>query len=118
LIRREALARAKAAAGPYVLLAVPLLFETGFNDLVDRTLVVDCPESLQIERLIRRDGVNEAQARAAIAAQIPREGRLAAADDIIDNSGTLAVTRARVVELHQQYLKLPQNCPNAQGRAE
>jgi dephospho-CoA kinase len=118
LIRREALARAKAAAGPYVLLAVPLLFETGFNDLVDRTLVVDCPQPQQIERLIRRDGVSEAEAHAAIAAQIPRERRLSAADDIIDNSGTLAATRARVAELHQEYLKLQQNCPNAQGRAE
>jgi dephospho-CoA kinase len=118
LIREVALARADASDAPYVILAVPLLFETGFDRLVDRKLVVDCPEPLQIERLTRRDGVSAVEARAIIGTQMPSDARKAAADDVIDNSGDLESVRSRVAELHTQYLNLTQNCPNAQGRAE
>jgi dephospho-CoA kinase len=117
-IRRLALARAEAAAGPYVIFVVPLLFETGFDRLVDRTLVVDCPETVQVERLRRRDGAGEQQARAIIAAQLGREARRQAADDLIDNSGDIEATRARVAELHERYLALSQNCSRNRGRAE
>lgn len=117
-IREAALARAAASAAPYVMLAVPLLFETGFDRLVDRTLVVDCPEAIQIARLVARDGVGEAEARAVVDAQMAREARRAAADDLIDNSGDLEATRARVVDLHERYLDLAQNCPNEKARAE
>jgi dephospho-CoA kinase len=110
LIRAEALARADAAESPYVLLAVPLLFESGFDQLVDRSLVVDCPEPAQLERLKLRDGSDDAEARAMLAAQIPRERRRAAADDIIDNSGSIDGLRIQVDALHRKYLKLAQNC--------
>ncbi len=109
-IRQVALARAAASGAPYVILVVPLLFETGFDRLVDRSLVVDCPERLQIERLRQRDGIEEAGARAMLAAQLPRAERLAAANDIIDNSGDLAAVRSRVRELHARYLAAEQNC--------
>jgi dephospho-CoA kinase len=110
LIRREALARAEQSDAPYVLLAVPLLFESGFNRLVDRSLVVDCPETAQIERLKRRDGSDETEARNILAAQMQREQRLAAADDVIDNSSDQASLRGQVAALDRHYRELSQNC--------
>lgn len=106
LIRERTLAAAEAAQGPYVLVAVPLLVETGFGKLVDRVLVVDCPPELQAERLMERDGIEAAAAEAMIAAQADRDTRLAAADDVIDNSGTLEQTRAQVRTLHERYVEL------------
>ncbi len=102
-IRETALARAAESDAPYVVFVVPLLFETGFDRLVDRSLVVDCPEPVQIERLVARDGISAEKARAMLDAQLPRSERLAAADDVIDNSGDLAATRARVEALHAHY---------------
>jgi len=110
-IRAEALARAAASGAAYAMLVVPLLFESGFHRLVDRTLLVDCPESQQIERLMARDGLTGAEARAMLAAQMTRGQRQRLADDCIDNAGTLASTRSRVRELHERYLQLATNCP-------
>jgi dephospho-CoA kinase len=118
LIRAIALKRADAANAPYVIFVVPLLFETGFSRLVDRSLAVDCPESLQIDRVVARDRVSEDEARAVIASQMNRADRRAAAHDWIDSSGSLAATRDRVLELHEQFLALSENCPETQGRAE
>lgn len=117
-IRAIALKRAAETTAPYVIFVVPLLFETGFSRLVDRSLAVDCPESLQIERVVARDRVSEDEARAVIASQMTRADRRAAADDWIDSSGSLAATRDRVLELHEQFLALSENCPETQGRAE
>lgn len=111
----ELLDRTEAA---YVLVAVPLLVETGFGELVDRVLVVDCPEEMQIERLMHRDGVSADEARAVLAAQVDRKTRIASADDIIDNSGSLADLNAQVAALHERYLGIAANCPDEQGRAE
>ena len=110
-IRAEALARANASTAPYAILVVPLLFEAGFDRLVDRRLVVDSTESQQLERLTARDGISETEARAMLAAQLTREERKQRADDCIDNSGSLAATRSRVRELHERYLQLATNCP-------
>lgn len=117
LIRAEALERAAECAGPYVILVVPLLFESGFDRLVERVLVVDCPEALQIERIMNRDQVGREEAEAVIAAQMGRAERRSLADDLIDSSAPLDVTRARISELHDSYLAL-RNCPGTQGRAE
>jgi dephospho-CoA kinase len=117
-IRAEALARAAASTAPYVILVVPLLFESGFDRLVDARVVVDCPEPRQIERLVARDRLSEAEARSMLAAQMTREERTRRADEIIDNSGSLASTRSRVRELHERYLQLATNCPSPRGRAE
>lgn len=117
-IRAEALARASASTAPYAILVVPLLFETDFHRLVDRKLVVDCPESQQLARLVARDGIGETEARAMLAAQMPRDERKQAADDCIDNSGSIESTQARVRELHARYLHLATNCPGPRGRAE
>ncbi|SEK32286.1 dephospho-CoA kinase [Halomonas daqiaonensis] len=97
------LERLQAQGAPYVLLVSPLLFESGQDAMVDRCLVIDVPEPTQIARTAARDGVDEAQARAIVAAQMSREERLARADDVIDNSADEADLAAQVAELDRQY---------------
>lgn len=105
-IRERMRERALAAAAPYVVLAIPLLTAGSRYPFIDRVLVVDVPEAVQIERLTQRDGVDEAGARAALAAQISRTERRALADDVVDNSGSLASLAAAVDALHARYLGL------------
>ncbi|APG04714.1 dephospho-CoA kinase [Luteibacter rhizovicinus DSM 16549] len=96
-----------ADTGPYCILSIPLLVENRANyEWVDRVLVVDVPEAIQIERLTRRDGVDEALARKMVAAQASRERRLAIADDVIVNEGSELDLAGKVAELHQSYLGL------------
>jgi dephospho-CoA kinase len=99
-------AQCAQAGGPYQVVVVPLLIESGFDRRVDRVLVVDCPESAQLSRLMTRDGESEARARQLLAAQLSRSERLARADDVVDNSGSLAATRQRVTELDARYRAL------------
>lgn len=107
LIRRESAARVAAATGAYVVLVVPLLVESAdYRARVDRVLAIDCPVELQVSRVRARSGLSEDEARRIIAAQVSRETRLAAADDVIDNSGTLEALHAQVRRLHQRYLEL------------
>jgi dephospho-CoA kinase len=106
LIRRRTLQKLGELTTPYALVAVPLLVETSFGELVDRILVVDCSEATQLERLIRRDATPRAEALAMIRAQVDRATRLKAAHDIIDNSGTPEATRRQVEHLHHRYLEL------------
>ena len=105
-IRVEALRQADAAGGPYQLIVVPLLVESPLRESVDRILVVDCPEEVQIERLMARDADSEAQARRILAAQSGRSERLAIADDVIRNDGSLDETRQQVAALHEIYRSL------------
>lgn len=106
LIRRVSSERCAAATVPYVILAVPLLVESGsYRERCDRIAVVDCPESLQVERVMMRSGLSAAEVRAIMAAQASRAQRLAAADDIIGNDGDLAALAARVAGLHADYLQ-------------
>jgi dephospho-CoA kinase len=96
-----------ASPGPYALAVIPLLAEsTPSQALVDRILVVDCPEELQLARLMSRDGSTEAEARAILAAQASRDTRLAMADDILSNVGDLAALDAAVQRLHGFYREL------------
>ena len=88
----------------YAMLVVPLYVETATFRWADRVLVVDVPEAIQVSRLMRRDGIDERQARAMLRAQATREQRLAVADDIIDNTGAEADLDQAVERLHQQYL--------------
>ncbi|WP_458525820.1 dephospho-CoA kinase [Onishia taeanensis] len=97
------LARMAATDAPYHLLVSPLLFESGQHRLVDRCLVIDIPEPLQISRTARRDGVDDAQARAILATQMSRKERLARADDVIDNSGDAAALADQVARLDRHY---------------
>jgi len=105
-IRAEMERQSAEARGPYQILVIPLLAEGGRRDHVDRVLVVDAPEALQIERLMRRDGSTREQAIAALASQAKREARLAIADDVIVNDGDAAALDARVEALHREYLSL------------
>lgn len=106
LIRTLMLEQADAAAGsPYLLLVVPLLFETpNYRELAQRTLVVDCAEQTQVARTMQRSGLSAAEVRAIVAHQIPRAERLRLADDVIHNEGSMDELRGQVLRLHQAYL--------------
>ncbi len=107
MIRAESERRIAVAEGAYVVHVVPLLVESGsYRERVDRVLVVDCPPELQAERVRRRSGLSARAIDAIVASQAPREARLAAADDVISNSGPLAALHKRVAELHEKYLSL------------
>lgn len=110
LIRAQVLAQAEAVntgASPYLLLAVPLLFETmNYRELIQRTLVVDCAEETQIARAMRRSGLGEQEVRAIMARQIARAERLKRADDVITNDSDMDGLRRQVGFLHRRYLAL------------
>ncbi len=102
-IRRETVKQASQAGGSYQLIVVPLLTESPLRSFVERILVVDCDENIQIERLLARDTDSEEQARLILAAQASRADRLAIADDVISNDGDLAETKRQVEALHKSY---------------
>ncbi|KQV51170.1 MULTISPECIES: dephospho-CoA kinase [unclassified Duganella] len=108
MIRDATLAAAADASGDYVMLAIPLLVESGaWKQRVNRVLVIDCPEEIQVARVMARNGLAEDQVRAIMATQVPRAVRLAAADDVIDNGGRIEALTPQVDHLHgfyQQYL--------------
>jgi dephospho-CoA kinase len=106
LIRQLMEQRCEAAGGPYQIVAIPLLTETGRDRRVDRVLVVDCDPATQIRRLQARDGATQEAATRILAAQATREQRLAIADDVIANDGDIGRLREQVEPLHAQYLEL------------
>lgn len=99
---------------PYALLVAPLLFETGLDQQVDRTLVIDIPQELQRSRLKNRDHCSEAQINAILQAQLSREARLSRADDVIDNSGEPENKQLvrRIAELDHYYRQLASAKPS------
>ncbi|SDG66079.1 MULTISPECIES: dephospho-CoA kinase [unclassified Duganella] len=106
-IRDAALAAGAAANGSYVIYAVPLLIESGtWRARVTRVLAVDCREEVQIARVMARNNLPETQVRAIMAAQVSREQRLAAADDVIVNNAGIADLAAQVERLHTLYLQI------------
>lgn len=105
-IRAAALEQARAAAGPYRVIVVPLLVESPLRESMARVLVVDVPEDVQLERLLARDREDPEQARRIIAAQASRAERLAIADDVITNDGDIEATRRQVDRMHDRYLTL------------
>jgi len=107
LIRAAAAREVRAWRGAYGLLVVPLLFERGgHTDLVRRVLVIDCPEDVQVERVMARSGLTAAAVRAIMATQWPRAQRLARADDVLDNSGAREAIAAQVAQLDRRYRAL------------
>jgi dephospho-CoA kinase len=102
-IRARVATLSASAGGPYQLIAVPLLTETGTQGDYDRVLVVDCDPKLQLRRLMARDGLAEADARRMLGAQASREARLAIADDVIANDSDIAHLARQVLELHERY---------------
>ena len=107
MIRAESERRIAASTAPYVVHVVPLLVESpDYRRRVQRVLVVDCPPQAQKERVGRRSGLAEEEIERIIGAQISRQARLAAADDVIDNSGSLDALHKQVRALHARYLEL------------
>lgn len=96
-------ARAGSVEGPYVILVIPLLAETGAADRLDRILVVDCEESDQIDRLVARDAISEASARKILNAQAGREDRLRLANDVLLNQVPVEDLEGLVLKLHRLY---------------
>jgi dephospho-CoA kinase len=106
IIREHAYRQVQTAAAPYVVLVVPLLVESGaYRDIADRILVVDCPEAIQIERTMRRSGLDREQVERILRAQASRAERLAVADDVVVNDGALDALASAVQRLHAQYLQ-------------
>ncbi|XYJ09746.1 dephospho-CoA kinase [Telluria sp. B2] len=104
-IREATAAAAAIASGPYVIFVVPLLIESGtWVGRVTRVLAIDCPEAMQVARVMARNGLSEEQVRAIMAAQVTREQRLAAADDVVVNDDGLDALRPQVERLHAFYI--------------
>ncbi len=99
-------ARSATAGGPYQILVIPLLVEKGLSAHVDRVLVVDCDEALQIRRLTQRDGSTPEQAQAILNAQAGRATRLKVANDVIVNDADMSAVQKQVAALHARYLEL------------
>lgn len=115
-IRQRMQAWKAAQTAPYCMLSVAILIEAGMTPLVDRTLVVDVPEAVQQQRLRERDVVSAELAAQMLAAQLSRDQRLAHADDILTNTGSLETLRACVERLHRYYLGLARaGTPKAPG---
>ncbi|MDR0996334.1 MAG: dephospho-CoA kinase, partial [Zoogloeaceae bacterium] len=110
LIEAEVRRRIAAAAAPYLVVDIPLLVETDARRryALNQVLVIDCPESLQIARVMARNGHDRQAVEAIMAAQAPRQRRLAVADEIIDNTGTLAQLAQAIADCHQRFLALAQ----------
>ena len=112
LIRAEAMRQLATLprTTPYALLIVPLLFETGaYSDVIDRTLVVDCPEALQIARVRARSQLDEETIQRILNNQIARSERLKRADDVIENNGDLSQLPEKVKKLHEIYRQGPES---------
>lgn len=114
LIRERSAQRCRAAASPYVILAVPLLVEAGgYRERCQRILVVDCDESVQVARVMARNGLTESEVRAIMAAQAGRRERLAAADDVVHNERGIDALHEQVDCLHARYIRLAADKPQA-----
>lgn len=103
-IRDELVRQLQAAQSPYVLLVSPLLLETNQNELVDRVLLIDVPEEVQVARTAQRDQVAASQVKAIMDAQMPRQQRRDKADDIVVNDSTLDALHEALDHLHETYL--------------
>ncbi len=105
MIREQTAQAAAAATGAYLMFVVPLLIESGsWRERVDRILVIDCPEPLQMARVMARSKLSQEQVQAIMASQVIRSVRLSHADDVIDNQGDIAALGPQIARLHQQYL--------------
>jgi dephospho-CoA kinase len=109
LIGQEILDQIDDSNSAYTILSSPLLLDTTQKDLADCVVVVDAPEELQLRRTAQRDENDEAQVRRIMAAQMPRQDRLARADIIVDNSGTLEDLEGQVADIHQDLLQRAKN---------
>ena len=105
-IRQSIIQQLAAATSPYVILVSPLLFETNQHELTQRTLLIDAPEHIQIERASQRDGQSLEHIQKIIQVQMSRVDKQQHADDIVLNDGHLEHLYAQLIPLHQYYLSL------------
>ena len=109
LIRQETVEQINnVASGDYVLIVVPLMFETGFNQLVDHVIAIDCPAETQLKRLLERDKIDSQLSKKMIAAQMDNQSRLSKADSILQNSDNRN-RRQDVLQIHLKLIKLAQH---------
>jgi dephospho-CoA kinase len=108
LIRTGTQEKIEAAGYPYCLVCIPLLVERGGVNRVDRVLVIDVPEAVQIARVIARDELTASEAAAIMQSQASRQQRAAVANDVLENSGPLSALRPQIAALHARYLQLAQ----------
>ncbi|PCI19318.1 MAG: dephospho-CoA kinase [Piscirickettsiaceae bacterium] len=106
LVYKEMHKQLKHSSSPYAIFSIPLLFETNFQDKVDRILVVDCPERIQIERVQARNKISIEEIKKIMSNQCSRSERIERANDIIDNSGSLKTLINKVQRLHLKYLEI------------
>lgn len=103
-IRSQMMQELQSAKSAYVVLSAPLLLENKLDKLVNRVLVIDVPEELQLERASARDNTDAAIIRNIMSAQLSRTERLSKANDVVDNQGDLAALEAQIAALHRHYL--------------
>lgn len=106
LIRSQIIADLNNPTSPYVVLVAPLLFENGLDKYCNRTLLIDVPKNVQIERTVKRDNISLEQVNSIIAAQMSREQKQQQADDILNNDRSLTLVKHDLIALHKGYLKL------------
>jgi dephospho-CoA kinase len=94
------------STSPYCILSVPLLVENKLTEMCNYVVVVDCPETMQLERALKRDGSTEETIRNIMASQATRNERIEAADTVLDNSTTLSTLSAQIADLHNTLLAL------------
>lgn len=105
-VKTAILGQLRGLSSPYALVVVPLLVESGMVGMFDRVLVVDCDETAQIKRVIKRDNCSENEAHAIIQSQASRHKRLAIATDVINNGGDIRLLNTQIQQLHQSFLDL------------
>ncbi len=108
-VRAEINRQVSETKSPYVILDIPLLFENKLEPTVDRVLVVDVPQELQLERVLQRDDSSAETIESIMKQQVSRDYRLAHADDIIDNSQNLEKLKRQVKHFHQLYLTMAED---------
>ena len=117
LIKQETIRQAQLLAQanfPYLVFVVPLLVESGsWKGQIDHLVVVDCPEAIQIERVMQRSNLSKTEVEAIIKAQATRKERLALADTVIENQGKLTDLQSAVRQLHQKILEIQKNKPSS-----
>lgn len=118
LIRAEMIDRLDEVRGPYAVMVVPLLIDTGNWEMIDRILVVDVDEETQLQRVMQRDDVDRKQAESIIDTQISRQDRLSAADDVVDNTDDITCLRRQIARLHEFYMNETATPPDMSEAAD
>ena len=104
-IRKETLQRIQMEEGVYHIIVIPLLYNSPMKNDIDRIIVVDCTDALQLQRLLKRDSETISQAKHIISSQASRQDLLKIADDLIQNNQSKQATKSQVIKLHRKYLE-------------